>query len=90
MHATTGDESDDTKDSFYDKLERVLDQFLKYNMKILLGGLNREVKRENIFKPTIGNESSHEISNDNGVRGVNLDTSKKSNFQEYSVSTSQD
>jgi hypothetical protein len=28
------------------------------------------------FKPTIGNESSHEISNDNGVRVVNFATSK--------------
>jgi hypothetical protein len=32
--------------------------------------------REDIFKPTIGNESSHEIINDNGVRVVNVATSK--------------
>jgi hypothetical protein len=36
-------------------------------MKILLDGLNAKVGRENIFKPTIGNESSQEISNDNGL-----------------------
>jgi hypothetical protein len=30
----------------------------------------------NIFKPTIGNESSHEISNDIAVRVVNFATSK--------------
>ena len=29
--------------------------------------------RKNIFKPTIGNESLHQDSNDNGVRVVNLD-----------------
>jgi hypothetical protein len=34
------------------------------------------VDREDIFKPTIGNESSYEISNDNGVRVVNFATSK--------------
>jgi hypothetical protein len=45
-------------------------------MKILLGDFNAKVGRENIFKPTIENESLHEISNDNGVRVVNLDTSK--------------
>jgi hypothetical protein len=45
-------------------------------MKILLGDFNAKVGRENIFKPTIGNESSHEISNDNGVRVVNFATSK--------------
>jgi hypothetical protein len=45
-------------------------------MKILLGDFNAEVGRENIFKPTIGNESLHEINNENGVRVVNLATSK--------------
>jgi hypothetical protein len=45
-------------------------------MKFLLGDFNAKVGRENIFKPTIGNESLHEISNDNGVRVVNLATSK--------------
>ena len=32
--------------------------------------------RENIFKPTIGNESLHQDSNDNGVRILNIATSK--------------
>jgi hypothetical protein len=34
-------------------------------MKILLGDFNARVGREDIFKPTIGNGSLHEISNDN-------------------------
>jgi hypothetical protein len=33
-------------------------------MKMLLGDFNVKVGREEIFKPTIGNESLHEISND--------------------------
>jgi hypothetical protein len=45
-------------------------------MKILLGDLNAKVEREDIFKPTIGNENLHVISNDNGVRVVNFATSK--------------
>ena len=32
--------------------------------------------RENIFKPTIGQESLHQYSNDNGVRIVNFATSQ--------------
>jgi len=44
-------------------------------MKILLGDFNAKVGRE-IFKPTIGNESLHQYSNDNGVRIVNFTTSK--------------
>jgi hypothetical protein len=64
------------KDSFYEELERVFDKFPKYHMKILLGDVNSKVDREDIFKLTIGNKSLHEISNDNGVRLVNLSTSK--------------
>ena len=45
-------------------------------MKILLGNFNAKVGGENIFKPTIGNESLHQDSNDNGVRLVNFATSK--------------
>jgi hypothetical protein len=45
-------------------------------MTILLGDFNAKVGREGIFKPTIGNESLHEISNDNGVRLINFATSK--------------
>jgi hypothetical protein len=45
-------------------------------MKILLGDLNAKVGTEDIFKPTIGNESLLEISNDNGVGVVNFATSK--------------
>jgi endonuclease/exonuclease/phosphatase family metal-dependent hydrolase len=42
----------------------------------LLGDFNAKVGREDIFKPTVGNESLHEISNDNGTRAVNFAKSK--------------
>jgi hypothetical protein len=71
-HAPCEDTSDDIKDSFYEELGRVFDQFPRYDMKILLGDFNAKVGREDIFKPTIGNESSHEISNDNGVKSSKL------------------
>jgi exonuclease III len=84
VHAPTEDKCDGTKDSFYEELEGVFDQFLekaslnklllllldqfqKYHIKILLGVFNAKVGREDIFKPTIGNESLLETSNDNGV-----------------------
>jgi hypothetical protein len=41
----------------------------------LLGDFNAKVGREDIFKLAIGNESLHEISNDNGVRVVSVATS---------------
>jgi hypothetical protein len=76
VHAPTENKIDDVKDSFHDELERVFDKFPKYNMKILLGDFSAKVGLEDIFKPTIGNESLHEISDDNGVRVVNFVTSK--------------
>jgi len=45
-------------------------------MKILLGDFNAKVGRENIFKLTIGNQSLHYDSNENGVRTVKFATSK--------------
>jgi hypothetical protein len=72
-HEEKGDES---KDSFYEELEQVFDHFPKYYMKMLLGDFSAKVGRENIFKPTIAQESLHQDSNDNGVRIVNFATSK--------------
>jgi len=43
-------------------------------MKIIVGDFNAKVGRENIFKPTIGNESLHQDSDDNGVKIVNFAT----------------
>jgi endonuclease/exonuclease/phosphatase family metal-dependent hydrolase len=67
--------------AFYEELESVLDRFPKYHMKILLGDFNAKVGKEEIFKPTIGNESLHEITNDNGIRVVNFVTSKHLTFK---------
>jgi hypothetical protein len=44
---------------------------------------NAEVSIVDIFKPTIGNESLHEIRDDNGVRAVNFATSKHLDCQKY-------
>jgi hypothetical protein len=52
------------KDSFYEELERVFDAFPKCRMKMLIDFIAK-VNVEDIFKPAIGNESLHEISNDN-------------------------
>jgi exonuclease III len=88
VHAPTEDKIDDLKNRFYEELELVCDKFPKYHMKILLGDFNAKVGSEDIFKPTTGNESSHEISNDNGVRVVNFATSRKPYCQKFSVPTS--
>jgi hypothetical protein len=76
VHTPTEGKTDEMKDSFYEELERVFDKFPKYHMKILLWAFNAKLGREDIFIPTIGNESLYEIGNDNGVRPVNFTTSK--------------
>jgi hypothetical protein len=78
MNAISEDKSDDVKDCFYEELECVLDQFPRYDMNILLCDFNAKVSREDTSKLTIGNKSSHAISNDNGVKVVNFPTSKNS------------
>jgi hypothetical protein len=76
VHAPTEDKTNDVKDNFYEELEGVFDKFPKYHTKVLLQDFNAKIGKEDIFKPTIGNEILHEISNDNGVRLVNFATSK--------------
>ena len=50
-------------------------------MKTLLGDFNAKVGTENIFKPTIDNESLHQDSNENAFRIVNFATSKNLIFK---------
>jgi len=76
VYAPSEEKRDESKDSFCEELEQVFDHFPKYHMKILVGDFNAKVERENIFKPTTGQESLHQNSNDNGVRIVNFATSK--------------
>ena len=88
--APTEETSDNSKDSFYDELEQVFDHFPKSHVKILLGDFNTKLGWEDIFKPTTGNGSLHQDSNDNGVRVVNFDSSnslavKSMMFQHQSI-----
>jgi hypothetical protein len=87
VHSPAEDKITDTKDRFYVELEHVFNQFLRYHTKMLLEDSSLKVGRENIFKPTIRNESLHEISNDNGVKVVNFATSKYLIVREYNVIT---
>jgi hypothetical protein len=65
--ALTEDKSDSKE------LDRVFDQC---HTKVLLRDFNSKVWTEDIFKPTIGNDSLYEIANDKGVKVVNFATSE--------------
>jgi hypothetical protein len=45
-------------------------------MKVQFGDFNAKLEGEDIFEPTIGNESLHQDSNGNDVRIVNVVISK--------------
>ena len=75
MHAPSEEKSGDSKGIFDEELKQVFHHFHKYHMKTLLD-FNAKLGREDIFKPTFGNESLHQDRNDNGVRIVNSVTSK--------------
>jgi hypothetical protein len=75
-HTPTEEKNDNSKDSFYEVSEQVFDHFPKYLVTILLGEFIAKLRREDIFKPKIGNESLHEDSNDNGIKVANFPTSK--------------
>jgi hypothetical protein len=75
IHAPTEDKVDYMKDIFYKELERVFDKFPKYHMKMLLH-FSANLRRVDIFKARVGNESLHEINKGDGGRVVNFATSK--------------
>ena len=85
VHVPSNEKGDDSNNSFYEELEQVFFyHFSKYHIKILLGDFNTKVGKENIFKPTVGNEGLHQDSDDNCVRLVKSQH-KKSGSKEHDV-----
>ena len=77
MHAPSEEKSDDSQDSFHVQLDQAVVHFSHYYMKILLRDFTANDVGENIFKPTIKNESLHQDSNTKGIIIVNFATLKK-------------
>lgn len=66
-YAPTDDKNNDIKSNFYENLENACDSIPGNSVKIIVGDLNEKIGRESSFRPTIGQESLHLTSNDNGV-----------------------
>jgi hypothetical protein len=73
IHATTEDKTDDMKDSFCEEFECAFD--IPYE-NVVRRFQCQSSKGRRHFQTTFGSESSHEFSKSNGVRLVNLATSK--------------
>ncbi|XP_025413934.1 craniofacial development protein 2-like [Sipha flava] len=75
-YAPTEDKEDEVKDIFYENSENECDQIPTNKVKILLGDFNAKIGQEVEYRPTIGKESLHKTSNDNGTRLVNFATTR--------------
>ena len=72
IYAPTNDKSDDVKDAFYESLDKTYDECPKHDVKIVIGDANAQVGREDFFRPIIGRESLHSVTNDNGLKLINF------------------
>ncbi|XP_058817290.1 uncharacterized protein LOC131680595 [Topomyia yanbarensis] len=70
IYAPTNDKPDYVKDAFYECLDKTYGECPKHDVKIVIGGANAQVGREDFFRPIIGKESLHSVTNDNGLRLV--------------------
>ena len=70
---------EEIKEEFYSLLEQNINQTARSNIKIILGDFNAKVGTEDIYNPTIGNESLHNETNNNGIKIIQFAISKDFN-----------
>ena len=72
VHAPTNEKMEEIKEEFYKLLEQNINQISRSHIKIILGDITAKVGKENIYKPTIGNDNLHNETNNNGIKGFSL------------------
>ena len=70
VHAPTNEKTDEIKEVFYNLLDQNMNQIANSDIKIILGDFNAKVGKENIYKPTTGNESLHNKTNKNVIKMI--------------------
>jgi len=68
VHAPTKEKTEEVKEEFCNLLEQNINQIANSDVKIILGDFNVKFGKEDIYKPTIGNESLHNETNNNGIK----------------------
>jgi len=76
VHVPTNEKTEETKEESYNLLEQTISQIASSDIHIVLGDFNAKVGKENVYKPTIGNESLHNETNDNGMKMIQFALSK--------------
>ena len=76
VHAPTNEKTEEIKEEFYNLLEQNINQIAMSDIKIILGDFKAKVGKESIYKSTIGNESLHNKTNNNGIKMIQFAISK--------------
>jgi len=76
VHAPTNKKMERVEEEFYSLLEQNINQIVNSDIEIILGDLNAKGDKEDIYKPTIGNESLHNETNNNGIKMIQFAISK--------------
>ncbi|XP_062540737.1 uncharacterized protein LOC134208807 [Armigeres subalbatus] len=63
---------DDEEEAFYAQLEKIYDGCPRRDVKIVIGDMNAQVGREEMYRLVIEPDSLHTASNDNGQRCINF------------------
>jgi len=76
VHCPHEGRPDDGKDAFYEQLEKEYDSCPCRDVKIVIGDMNAQVGREDLYRPVIGPNSLHAVTNDNGQRCIHFAASR--------------
>jgi len=66
VHAPTEVSAEEEKDSFCDLLQKTYEQSPSYDVKIVIGDMNAQVGKGEMYCTTSGKQILHEKTNDNG------------------------
>jgi hypothetical protein len=76
VHALSEEKEVIIKDTFFDKLENTYNQIPRSGIKIILGDFNAKIGREEQYKPITGENSKHNVSNNNGLTVIDFAAGK--------------
>ena len=81
LHAPTNKKTEEVKEEFYNLLEQNVNQIANSYTKVIIGDFNSKVGKEDKHKPTTGNGSLHNETNNNGIKMIQLAISKAFNVR---------
>jgi len=75
-YAPTEEKSEEIKNAFYEELDRIYDALPTGKPKIIVDDFNAKIGKEETYTPTIGKDSLHNDTNDNGNKLITFATAR--------------